>query len=98
MAGRPKGLPKTGGRAKGTCNGDVAKLRGLILNALDKAGGEEYLYQQSIENPAQFLTLIGKVLPKDVNVGGQPDNPVEHKVSLAPVLTPEQWMQAFGPK
>ena len=82
MAGRPKGLPKTGGRAKGTCNGDVAKLRGLILNALDKAGGEEYLYQQSIENPGQFLTLIGKVLPKDMILSGNPDKPLISKIEV----------------
>lgn len=75
---RPKGQGKTpgSGRKKGTCNGDTAKLRELILNALDKAGGEDYLYQQASENPAQFLTLIGKVLPKDVVVGGNPDNPL----------------------
>lgn len=84
---RPKGLPKTGGRQKGTCNGDTAKLRELILNALDKAGGEEYLYQQAIQNPSQFLTLIGKVLPKDVNVGGQPENPIRvvKKIRLIPL-------------
>lgn len=85
----PKGKPRpaNSGRQKGTCNGDVAKLRGLILNALDKAGGEEYLYQQSIENPSQFLSLIGKVLPKDVNVGGQADNPIQTvtKVKLIPL-------------
>lgn len=79
---RPKGLPKTGGRAKGTCNGDVAKLRELILNALDKAGGEDYLYQQALENPSSFLTLISKVLPKEVNVGGQPENPVVTTIKL----------------
>ena len=42
----------------------------MIVNALDKAGGESYLYQQAIENPVAFMTLIGKVIPKDVSVTG----------------------------
>lgn len=44
----------------------------MILNALDKSGGENYLVKQADENPTAFLTLIGKVLPTtltgDVNV------------------------------
>ena len=35
----------------------------MILGALDKAGGEAYLARQANENPASFLTLVGKVLP-----------------------------------
>jgi hypothetical protein len=38
----------------------------MILGALDKAGGEEYLQRQAEENPNAFLTLIGKVLPTEL--------------------------------
>ncbi|MFZ2403698.1 MAG: hypothetical protein WAW41_01075 [Methylobacter sp.] len=86
--GRPKGSPKTpgSGRKKGVTNGDTAKLRELILGALDDVGGRKYLAAQALENPAAFMTLIGKVLPKDVNVGGQPDNPVVTEIRLIPMI------------
>lgn len=69
--GRPKGQGKTpgSGRKKGTTNGDTAKLRELILRALDDAGGQKYLATQARENPSAFMALVGKVLPKDVNLG-----------------------------
>ena len=63
---------KTGGRVAGTPNKFSANLRAMILNALSEAGGEEYLARQANENPAAFLTLLGKVLPMQVtgNEGG----------------------------
>ena len=54
------------GRQKGVTNGDTAKLRGLILGALDDAGGQSYLYQQALEEPKAFLALIAKVVPKEI--------------------------------
>lgn len=45
----------------------------MIINALDEAGGVEYLKKQSEENPTAFLTLVGKVLPLQVTgEGGGP--------------------------
>jgi len=38
----------------------------MILEALDRAGGVDYLRRQAVENPPAFLALVGKVLPKDV--------------------------------
>jgi hypothetical protein len=35
----------------------------MILAALNKAGGEDYLLNQANENPSAFLTLVGKILP-----------------------------------
>ena len=80
----PKGRPKPvgSGRQKGVGNKNASQLRDMILNALDKAGGEEYLYNQAIENPGPFLTLIGKVLPKDVVVSGDESNPISISVSI----------------
>ena len=72
MAG--SGAPKTGGREKGTPNKIGAEVRAMILAALDRAGGEDYLVQQAKANPAAFLTLIGKGLP--TTLAGDPDNPV----------------------
>lgn len=58
---------KTGGRTKGTPNKTSAELKDMILGALTKAGGEQYLLTQAHDNPTAFLTLVGKVMPKDVN-------------------------------
>lgn len=68
MAGRKPGTPKTGGRTKGTPNKIPSDLRAMILGALDAAGGESYLQAQAASNPAAFISLLGKVVPKDVNL------------------------------
>jgi hypothetical protein len=61
-----KGLKSGGGSRKGKPNKATAALKDMILAALDRAGGVEYLYEQSQANPTAFLTLIGKVLPMQV--------------------------------
>lgn len=70
------------GRKKGVPNKLTADVKGMILAALDKAGGEDYLLQQSRDNPTAFMTLVGKVLP--LQVTGDSDNPVEvaHTIRL----------------
>lgn len=62
-----RGGKKTGGRKKGTPNKDTAELRDMILLALDRAGGVKYLQDRAKDTPASFLTLIGKVLPQNIN-------------------------------
>jgi hypothetical protein len=46
----------------------------MILAALDKAGGIDYLVAQAERNPSAFLTLVGKVLP--LQMTGTNDGPV----------------------
>ena len=61
-------LPNGGnGRPKGATNKITRELKEMILNALDSAGGEAYLAEQAEKSPAAFMTLIGKVLPMQVN-------------------------------
>jgi hypothetical protein len=57
---------KTGGRQKGTPNKVTKALKEMVLGALDDAGGQDYLKRQASENPAAFMTLLGKVLPMQV--------------------------------
>ena len=64
--GRPKGIEKTGGRQKGVPNKLSGDVKAMILQALDNAGGADYLTLQASENPAAFMTLVGKVLPMQV--------------------------------
>ena len=58
------------GRAKGSTNKVTKALKDMILGALDDAGGQDYLKKQATENPAAFMTLIGKVLPVDATIKG----------------------------
>lgn len=68
-----KQTPKIGegkpgpGRPKGVPNKNTTALKDMILKALGDAGGIDYLTKQASENPNAFLTLVGKVLPLDVN-------------------------------
>jgi hypothetical protein len=66
---------KTGGRQKGTPNKLTGALKDMILSALDKAGGVDYLLTQADDNPTAFLTLVGKVLP--LQVTGEDGGPIE---------------------
>ena len=61
-----KRVPPKGGSRKGKPNKVTKELKEMILNALDKAGGEDYLIEQAEKSPAAFMTLIGKVLPMQV--------------------------------
>lgn len=80
---RAKGLPKTGGRQKGTTNKLNADIKAMILGALHDAGGREYLARQAEENPAPFMALLGKILPTTLT--GPNDGPIQVES-----LTPEQ--------
>ena len=70
--GKPKGLPKSGGRKKGTPNKTTALLKDAILTAAQEAGGGTedgmmlYLRVRAADNPTAFMSLLGKVLPMQV--------------------------------
>lgn len=55
------------GRPKGALNKTTAAVKDMILEALSNKGGVRYLEEQADANPTAFLTLVGKVLPLDVN-------------------------------
>lgn len=71
-----KGHKKAGGRKKGTPNKTTTALREAILQAAELAGDKlpgdrdglvKYLMAQAIANPQAFLSLLGKVLPTQVD-------------------------------
>ena len=65
-AGRPKGVP----------NKTTALLKDAILQAAQQAGGNgddgltRYLKQQAQDNPGPFMSLLGKVLPMQIQHEG----------------------------
>lgn len=60
------------GRVKGSLNKNTAQLKEMILEALDKAGGVEYLLgcARGEKTQGAFLSLIGKVLPMTIQGPG----------------------------
>lgn len=78
---------KTGGRKKGTPNKTTALLKDAILKAAENAGGGdivEYLTQQARLNPGPFMSLLGKVLPTQIEGGDNPINVVTKILLVAP--------------
>lgn len=71
MAGKGGRTRTSGqGRPKGTPNKHSGALKEMILGALSDVGGQRYLARQAEDNPATFMTLIGKVLPLQVTGSG----------------------------
>lgn len=67
VSGNPSGKPK------GATNHLTRDLKEMILGALEDGGGQDWLRLQMTENPAAFMTLVGKVLPMQVSgEGGGP--------------------------
>lgn len=64
-----KGNP---GKPKGAVTKVTAELKDMILGALDKAGGLDYLAEraQDPRTASAFLTLVGKTLPLTVKGPG----------------------------
>ena len=68
------------GRPKGVPNRTTALLKDAILQAAQRAGGDDqdglvnYLTIQAKENPGPFLSLLGKVLP--LTLQGDKDAPI----------------------
>jgi hypothetical protein len=62
-----KRKPPKGASRKGIPNKVTAELKEMILQALDNAGGVEYLVSKAETHPQAFMALIGKVLPMTIN-------------------------------
>jgi len=80
----PKKGPNRGnagkGRPPGSPNKENKQLREMILEALDRKGGADYLVTQAEQNPKAFLSLLGRVLP--LQVTGEGGGPVGHSITV----------------
>ena len=58
------------GREKGVPNKVTTDVKEMIVAALDGVGGEKYLIARAKDprTASAFLTLVGRVLPRDLNV------------------------------
>jgi hypothetical protein len=69
---RPKkDMPVSPGRPKGVPNKMTTEVKQMILDALEGAGGVDYLIEKAKSHPQAFLALVGKVLPLQVNGAGE---------------------------
>src|SRR5215213_462372 len=66
----PKGTRPPGGSRKGIPNRIAADVRAMVLAALDRVGGQDYLAQQAHDNPRAFLSLLGRLIPTQLTGPG----------------------------
>ncbi len=92
-----KQTPKIGqgkpgpGRPKGVPNKTTTLVKDAILKALDEAdpeGAVAYLKKQAAQNPTAFLTLVGKVLPMQVE-HSNPDGTMTQQPIIVEFITPK---------
>lgn len=86
--GRPKGLPKTGGRKKGSTNKVTTTIKDAVLDAFWELGGAKWLIETAREQPQLMVQLLGKVIPTGVQVSGDPQSPVVTRTEVVLVSSP----------
>lgn len=59
--------PANAGRRAGIPNKATAEIKDMLREALDNKGGVKYFEKHADSNPTAFMTLIGKIIPADVN-------------------------------
>jgi hypothetical protein len=71
------------GRKKGVPNKMTTEVKAMILQALNNAGGVEYLQERANDprTASAFLTLVGKVLP--LQVTGEDGGPVQTSITVS---------------
>ena len=67
---------KTGGRKAGTPNKLTANAREAFQAVFDDIGGKETLAAWAQANPSDFYRLYARLIPQDLNHGGQKENPL----------------------
>lgn len=80
--GRPPGQPKTGGRPPGGLNKRTVAVKDALIAAFDGLGGVPKLIEWGEENPGEFFALWVKLLPREIEVGGNLSNPIEVNVTV----------------
>lgn len=80
-SGKVGGSRPGAGRPKGSLDKGNALIREMIAEALDNVGGVSYLEEQAREHPKAFLSLIGKVMP--VQIEGANGGAVQHSITVS---------------
>ena len=75
------------GREKGVPNKITKEVKQMILDALEGAGGVEYLIRQAEDKPVAFLALVGKVMP--LQLTGDGGGPVMIQAITRKIVRPD---------
>ena len=59
------------GRPKGAVNKLTKTIREAVEISFAQVGGADYLAQMAVEQPVAYMTLLGKVLPQQVEMSGK---------------------------
>jgi hypothetical protein len=71
----------------------------MILGALDRVGGEEYLARLAIENSSAYASLLGKVLPTTLQASDSSGGSNVITVQRVIVMPDGQkWVEGVTPK
>jgi hypothetical protein len=83
------------GRPPGAQNKLTATVKMMVLGALDKLGGEQWLVRQARKHPQAFMQMLRQVMPTQV-VGD-----VTHRYVAElppPENDPQEWLTKYSPK
>ena len=84
-----------------TAQHETPNARTMILEALQRAGGMDYLVKLAENEPAAFATLVGKVIPTEVvhqasdALAAEMQTARERVISVR-ILDPLEALQTFG--
>ena len=81
------------GRPKGVPNKMTGEVKQMVLDALQGAGGVEYLIEKAHDpkTAGAFLTLVGKVIPLQVkNELSNPDGSLKPTIIAIRPATPDE--------
>src|SRR5262249_25306597 len=70
------GRTKTGGRKIRVQNKTTDTAREALHNAVEAIGGQERLAEWAKTNPDDFYRLYARLIPQELNHGGQHNNPI----------------------
>ncbi len=59
------------GRPKGAANKTTSEVKAMVIAALQRVGGIEYLAARALDQPVAFMALVGRVMP--LQLEGSPE-------------------------
>ena len=58
----------------------------MLLNSLDRVGGEEYFARLAIENSSAYASLLGKIVPHTIAPASENDGGDRYKITFTRII------------
>ncbi len=85
------------GRPKGSKNRIPASVKEMVKEALENVGGAAYLERQAVENPSAFMSLVGKLIPQEIDASVESTGHSGGIIAIPqPFTSVEAWRAHFG--